>query len=152
MKKYFSFLTSQISTQGGFTLLELLVVISIIGILTALGAVNYVGVRERARDAERKADLSQIQTALEFYRSDTGEYPTRTLFYSNIACNGEFANNGVVYIKSVPCDPSTGAKYNYNRQSLYTYTVSVCLENADDSQGSTDTTCPGGALYSVQNP
>ena len=61
--------------QKGFTLLELLVVISIIGILAALLLANLNSVRERARDATRQSDIKQYQTALGEYASEnTGIY------------------------------------------------------------------------------
>ena len=56
--------------KKGFTLVELLIVVAIIGILSTLLMANFIGVRQRARDAQRKADLRQIQSALELYRSD----------------------------------------------------------------------------------
>ncbi len=63
-------------TKKGFTLIELLVVIAIIGILSAIGLVSLNGARERARDAKRKSDLSQISTALALYYDDNNSaYP-----------------------------------------------------------------------------
>ena len=53
--------------RTGFTLIELLVVISIIGLLAGLVISNVAGVRERARDVERKTDLDQIKKALRMY-------------------------------------------------------------------------------------
>lgn len=61
--------------QRGFTLIELLVVISIISLLSSviLSAVN--GARLKARDAQRRLTVKQIQNALEVYRSVVGTYP-----------------------------------------------------------------------------
>ncbi len=63
------------NTRKGFTLIELLVVISIIGVLSGvvLSALN--NARAKARDAKRISDLHQIQTAIEFFYDDFGEYP-----------------------------------------------------------------------------
>ncbi|MBI2195693.1 MAG: type II secretion system protein [Candidatus Levybacteria bacterium] len=66
---------SRVKREKGFTLVELLIVIAIIGVLTTLLMANFIGVRQRARDAQRKSDLRQIQSALELYRSDQGSYP-----------------------------------------------------------------------------
>ena len=65
------------NTKKGFTLIELLVVIAIIGILSAIGLVALNGAREKARDAQRKSDLSQMKTALILYSDDNGsKFPT----------------------------------------------------------------------------
>ncbi|MFH1676048.1 MAG: type II secretion system protein [bacterium] len=59
----------------GFTLIELLVVITIIGILAAIALPNYIKAKDKAKEAEVKANLHTIQIALERYMVDNGEYP-----------------------------------------------------------------------------
>ena len=65
--------------QSAFTLVELLVVISIIGILAALSLVSFTTSQRQARDAQRKSDLRQYSTALEGYATRTnGLYVAET--------------------------------------------------------------------------
>jgi len=59
----------------GFTLVELLVVISIIGILSSFAVVSLNTARMKARDALRKGDMAQLRTALNIYYDDNIEYP-----------------------------------------------------------------------------
>src|SRR5665647_197053 len=61
--------------QRGFTIVELLIVIVVIGILAAITIVAYSNIQGRARDAKRQTDLSAIQQGLELYYVDNGGYP-----------------------------------------------------------------------------
>ena len=61
--------------RKGFTLIELLIVISIIGILSVALIPNLSGAPARARDAARKAMISEVAAAVETYNIDTGDYP-----------------------------------------------------------------------------
>jgi len=64
------------SKDKGFTLIELLVVITIIGILAAIALPNYIKAKDKAREAEVKANVHTIQIALERYATDhSGQYP-----------------------------------------------------------------------------
>ncbi len=61
--------------KRGFSLIELLVVISIIGVLTAVLMMNLVGARERSRDAQKIQDLNSLKSALRMYYNDNQSYP-----------------------------------------------------------------------------
>lgn len=66
----------------GFTIVELLVVIVVIGILAALTAVTYTGITSRARAAALQADLKQSATQLEIYHLNSGTFPVDTSILS----------------------------------------------------------------------
>lgn len=60
----------------GFTIVELLIVIVVIGILAALVIVTYNGIQQKARDTERKTDIKALQGHFEAYWADNAKYPT----------------------------------------------------------------------------
>lgn len=67
--------------QKGFTIIELLIVIVVIGILATITAVALGGANERARDAKRESDAKSLQTALEaYYTIGNSQYPTLAQF------------------------------------------------------------------------
>ncbi|MFH1833235.1 MAG: prepilin-type N-terminal cleavage/methylation domain-containing protein [Candidatus Levyibacteriota bacterium] len=148
------------NSRRGFTLIELLVVIAIIGILLSFSIINYISIRQRTRDAQRKSDIGQIQSALEMYRADYGNYPPAT----DYTLNTTVLNEGATYMQNIPKDPSActdcynGGNYYYlSLNNNLNYTLAACLENKSDSQGVV--TSPGGSgicssnLYYVkQNP
>jgi prepilin-type N-terminal cleavage/methylation domain-containing protein len=68
-------MSSNIKKLSGFTLVELLVVISIIGILSSFAIVSLNAARTKARDALRKGDMAQLRTALNLYYDDFSAYP-----------------------------------------------------------------------------
>lgn len=64
--------------QSGFTIVELLIVIVIIGILATLVIVTFSGVQQKARDSERKTDINAVASQLEAFYANKGYYPTIT--------------------------------------------------------------------------
>jgi prepilin-type N-terminal cleavage/methylation domain-containing protein len=68
----------QTLNQNGFTLLELLIVIAIIGVLAGIIGISVTTARVRGRDAKRAGDIRQMITALDQYYVSFGYYPTGT--------------------------------------------------------------------------
>jgi general secretion pathway protein G len=64
------------SYSGGFTIVELLIVIVVIGILAALVIIGYNGIQIRARDADRASDISTLKKKLEIFYVNNGYYPS----------------------------------------------------------------------------
>ncbi len=138
--------------NDGFTLVELLIVIAIIGVLSALATVNYIAVRQRARDGQRKADLLVIASAVEQYRGDAGNYPTLSGSFSLAPCNQPFtsSDNSITYLKKIPCDPLNSSQtfntgnYVYLNSTGSDYSLIACLENTSDKSGVSVSQLPSG--------
>lgn len=100
--------------KSGFTIVELLIVIVVIGILAAITIVAYNGVQQRARDSERQSDVSAITKALELYYIDNGRYPAgsgSTTLNSSWSATIDASWQNLVdqlkrYMSSVPSDPA----------------------------------------------
>lgn len=103
--------------KKGFTLIELLVVVAIIGLLATLSIVALNTARAKARDARRVADVKQIQTALELYYNDQGNYPT------NIASLTPTYMGTVPYQPNPSDGPTTQCPAVSNNTTAYTYTM-----------------------------
>ena len=65
----------QDNSKGGFTIVELLVVIVVIAILAAITIVSYTGVTNRAKTAKALSNASSVQSYAEVYNADNGAYP-----------------------------------------------------------------------------
>lgn len=92
----------------GFSFIELIVVMSLIALLGALGVASYGSVRRSARDTKRKADLKLIQDSLEAYYLTCGlAYPTpvtqgTSTAFSNVVCPAPTS----AILPTVPVDPA----------------------------------------------
>ncbi len=115
-----------LSSSKGFTLVELLVVIAIIGILATLLLLQLGIARQRARDAKRIADVSQVRTASELYFDDAGSYPQVATFA------GLAALLVPKYMTQLPTDPLNVGDYSYNYayNGLIRYHIWAELEQA----------------------
>lgn len=91
---------------AGFSLIELMVVISIIAVLSVVGIVVYTNVLKNSRDSKRLADLKFIQSALEDYHADQLFYPLNLNILTNY--------NGKVYLNQIPTDPLPSQSYLYS--------------------------------------
>jgi general secretion pathway protein G len=154
----------KVENSKGFTLIELLIVISIIGVLSSLLMMNFIGVRQRARDAQRKTDVRQVQSALEMYRADEGLYPTTITNCASTSLKS--SDCSTVYMQDVPIDPMGSSYYNSGNYCLdaqddgSSYFLVTCLENKNDAQGVSTiteaagcpTSCVSGIYYLVKNP
>lgn len=145
-------------SKNGFTLVELLVVIIVISILSGvvISVVNVSGMRARARDSQRKSDLSKIASALELFYTDNRSYPpsSATGAWINAGVSTSALATALVpnFIDLVPNDPSYAGvnatnpcnrnydgdaggvfdyRYNYRTHSTgSSYVLTALMENA----------------------
>lgn len=139
-------------TNRGFTLIEILVVATLIGLLSTVGMTGFQAVTRSGRDAVRKSDLEQIRSALEIFKSENQRYPADDA-NCNVAVSDTLVPN---YIAKYPVDSKSPTySYCYNQTSSLTYQICAHLENG----GSTDLNCNGkpnscgsNCNYQVSNP
>ena len=70
----------RINKKNGFTLVELLIVIAIIGIVTMIASSSFASAQKKSRDASRKASLKSLSDALNMYYADFGLFPSSITF------------------------------------------------------------------------
>jgi len=123
---------SHVNKTKGFTLVELLVVVTIISVLASIAAVSYSRFIKQSRDARRKTDIEQVRAAIELFRNFNGAYPTSQaspgLAFGVGALNDAAAVPTIQYMSKIPADPMpTPYKYYYTSTGS-TYSLCVYLE------------------------
>jgi len=130
----------------GFTFIELLVVVTIIGVLSAISMVIFTNAGKSSRDSKRQADLESIRQALVLYRSDNGCYPT-----SLDMSSGEPLVSGGYISSPFPTDPKSSSHvYTYTpgndttsckdgTNGVTSFTLEAVLESVEDETNNTYT-------------
>ena len=123
--------------KNAFSLIELMVVMTIIIVISAVAMVNYSGSTKKARDSRRIADLEKIRMALEVVRQSGTTYPDNINYLEPD------------YLSKVPVDPKTGGTYPYIIESgNYRYALQATMEDL----GSTSGDYGDNINYQVRNP
>jgi len=118
----------------GFTILELIVVVAIIGILTSIILFAISDSREKGRNARRHRDAHEIRSALNLYVTDNGTYPTNGSEWEIIIDGTDYLTNdleGAGYFSEVPLDPLNEGVYVYKyrpEDNARNYNITYCLE------------------------
>lgn len=75
--------------KRGFSVVELLIIVVVIGILSVLVAITYSGIQAKSRDTERKTDINQLSSRLEAYFAQNNKYPTLSQMNDNDTDNAK---------------------------------------------------------------
>ena len=124
----------------GFSLVELIVVVTIIAVISVVGLVSFTGANKKARDNRRQADLEKLRIALEMVRQVGTTYPS--------ASAEEPVGLVPNYIQILPTDPKSGSYRYAVAGGQYTFTLDAKMEDL----GSTNGDYGSGYNYRVTNP
>jgi len=125
--------------RNAFSLIELMVVMTIIIVISAVAMINYSGSTKKARDSRRIADLEKIRMALEVVRQSGTTYPDSLNYLEPN------------FMSKVPVDPKSGSLYSYDivgSSNNYKYILGAEMEDL----GSTNGEYADGNNYQVTNP
>ncbi len=132
--------------KKGFTLIEVLVVIFIIGLLASVVLVGLGTFRARGRDARRIADLRSTQNILELYYAKNGEYPGS----NNWGDLKSVLVGAGIGVSAIPSDPDSDQDYFYGVSSSgQSYALGAALEDPDHPVLRDDVDGGGASNYGV---
>lgn len=136
-------MTKKLLTQkkNGFTLIEIIIVFTLIGILVGLGLPQYKFATKRAREAVLKENLFQMRKLIDQYYADKGKYPAslRTLVDEQ-------------YLRSIPLDPMTNSSETWIEmpETLTEEDLMLLVEpGISDVFSGSDQKAIDGSLYST---
>lgn len=128
--------------SGGFTLIEILIVVAIIAILMGSVLIGFPQAQKQGRDARRLSDLHQVQVGLQLYYAKCGYYPgsaqagsscgsfSQLSSWSNMA-NAIIGSN--IGVKQIPNDPSSGKTYFYGTDANGSgYVIGAAFEDQNN--------------------
>ena len=118
-----------VKTRSGFTIVELLIVIVVIGILAAITIVAYNGIQSRGRDADRVSDMNALKKSLALFHAEKGYYPA-----VNDMTSLTFRRDTLKIPEGIVNPPGT------------TNTIGYCWANTPSSYCYVGTAAPGGSF------
>lgn len=157
MPKLESRITNHESRAVGFTLIELLVAISIVSIVFGVILTSAAAIAKNSRDTQRKADLKNIQSALQQYYADQNFFPENAFVLSSAgsltSSKGNFTtplpSPVKTYLSILPKDPTSGTITPYLYNAFTSSNLSTPCSNVNDST----TQCHYYCLFAkLENP
>ena len=124
------------SLQAGFTLIEIMVVVFILGLLVTLVAPRIIGRTDEARQVKAKADVKAIEEALHMFKLDNGFYPTSAEGLGALVQAPPRAKrfNPDGYLPKVPQDP-WGNEYVYMSDGRDIVVLSLGADGVEGGEG-----------------
>ena len=115
--------------QGGFTLIELIIVVAVISIVAALAVPLYANEEARARIAKVQAEIRTLACAVNLYKAHMGTLPGALTALTTAAVNGRNESAGP-FATSIPMpppggSPAWGAAYTYTSSTVGTFSITV---------------------------
>jgi len=126
----------RLSQQAGFTLIEIMVVVFILGLLVTLVAPRIIGRTDEARVTKAKADIKAIEEALNMFKLDNGFYPSSAEGLAALVQGTPRAKrfNPDGYLSKIPIDP-WGNEYLYQSDGRDVVVISLGADGVEGGEG-----------------
>ncbi|MDC3105841.1 type II secretion system major pseudopilin GspG [Gammaproteobacteria bacterium] len=138
---------TKFNSQSGFTLIEMMIVVAIIAIMSAMLAPTLFNQVNKAEKARTASDIRQIESALKFYRLDNYRYPSQAEGLEALVSAPSGASAGSwngPYLDSLPKD-AWKEPYRYSNPGTHGKPVEVYTLGADRASGGTDSNADLGS-------